>query len=324
MEILPGVHRIETPLGKRKLFQHFILGDNVMLIDVGLADTPEAYLAPYLDKLGVHRRKTRVYALITHPDSDHFGGCASFRRLYAQGQIWVHELDAPLVRDKEKCLAERYDFSEPWGWPIPPESRARTWKNMGERALIDLLLWTGGKYTVTQNPLRQFQMIHVPGHSRGHLAMWLPQENAAIITDAALGKGVPGADGRMAIPPTYRFLPQYLKSLEYLESLHLELMMTSHFELLRGADAVRDFLAESRAFVQRLESELEALFQRHEAYLSLEEICKELSPRLGDWPETAVYYLAWPVTASLNHWLQIDKLDWKTRDRVQRVQLRKT
>src|SRR5215510_2770977 len=152
---------------------------------------------------------------------------------------------------------------------------------MGDKALIDLALWTGGKYTVTQNPLRQFQMIHVPGHSLGHMAMWMPEEKAAIITDAALWKGVPGSDGKLAIPPTYRFLPQYLKTIEYLESLKLELMMTSHFDLLKGADQVKDFLAESRAFVLRVETELEALFRRHEAFLTLEEICKELSPRLG-------------------------------------------
>jgi len=321
MEILPGVHRIEVPMGKRKLFQHFIVGDNVMCLDLGLPETPETHIAPYLDKLGIHRRKTKVEALITHPDTDHFGGCASFKKLYYHGQVWVHELDAPLVRDREVCLAERYDFAEPWGWPLTPEARERAWKNMGEKVWIDLLLWAGGKYTVTQNPLREFQMIHVPGHSLGHMAMWMPADKAAIITDAALWKGVPGNDGRLSIPPTYRFLPQYLNTIEHLEGLHLELLMTSHFDLIQGADAVKDFLAESRAFVQRLETELTALLQRHEALLSLEEICRELSPRLGDWPDTAVYYVAWPVTASLNHWQQLGKLDWRIKDGVKRVQL---
>ena len=324
MEILPGVHRIETPMGKRKLFQHFIIGDNTMVIDVGLPDTPETHIAPYLDKCGVHRRKDRVYALITHPDTDHFGGCATFKKLYEKGQVWVHELDAPLVRDRETCMAQRVDFAEPWGWPLSPEQRERAWKNMGEKTLIDLLLWAGGKYMVTQNPLRQFQMIHVPGHSLGHMAVWMPEEKAAIITDAALWKGVPGDDGKLAIPPTYRFLPQYLKTIEYLESLKLEMLMTSHFDLVQGADAVQDFLAESRAFVRRLETELEALFNRHEAYLTLEEICREISPKLGDWPEAAVYYVAWPVTASLNHWLEMGKLDWDTIKNVRLMRLKKT
>ncbi len=324
MEILPGVHRIEVPMGKRKLFQHLILGDNVMLIDVGYADTPETHIAPYLDRLGVHRRQAKVHALITHPDSDHFGGCASFKRLYEHGQTWVHELDAPLVRDKQRCIAERYDFARPWGWPLPQDSRERTWKNMGDPAPVDLLLWSGGKYTVTQNPLRQFQLIHVPGHSLGHMAMWLPQEKAAIIADAALWRGVPGEDGKLTIPPTYRFLPQYLSTIESLERLNLELLMTSHFELLRGADAVRDFLGESRSFVGRLESELEALFGRHDAALSLEEICRELSPRLGDWPDTALYYVAWPVSASLQHWITLGKVTWETDRGVRRMRCSRT
>lgn len=321
MEILPGVHRIETSMGKRKLFQHFIVGDNAMCIDLGLPETPESLIAPYLDSCGVHRRKSRVYALITHPDADHFGGCASFKKLYRHGQVWVHEQDAPLVRDRERCLRERHDFSKLWGWPMPEAYRERAWTSMGEPAKIDLLLWAGGKYTVTQNPLRQFQMIHVPGHSPGHMAIWMPEERAAIITDAALGKGVPGDDGKLAIPPTYRFLPQYLKTIDYLESLNLELMMTSHFELLRG-NAVRDFLTESRAFVQRLESELEKLLRKHDAFLSLEEICREISPKLGDWPETALYHVAWPVTASLNYWWEMEKLDWDIKKNVQRVRIR--
>lgn len=321
MEILPNVHRIEIPLGKRKLFQHFILGDNALLIDAGLPDTPERHIAPYLDRQGVHRRKSKVYALVTHADTDHFGGCASLKKLYRQAQVWVHEKDAPLVRDKEKCIAERYDFANPWGWPMTSEARERTWKYMGDPPEIDLLLWAGGKYTVTQNPLRQFQLIHVPGHSLGHMAVWMPQEKAAVIADAVLGKGVPGDDGKLALPPTYRFVPQYLKTIEYLESLKLEMLMTSHFELLRGG-AVADFLAESRAFVEGLESELDTLLRRHEAWLTLEQICCELSPLLGDWPESALYYVAWPVTASLQQWLDGGKVDWRDEDGVRYMKLR--
>lgn len=322
MEILPGIHRIEVPMGKRKLFQHFIIGDNVMVVDVGLPDTPETYIAPYLDKCGVHRRDTKVYALITHPDTDHFGGCASFKRLYRRGQVWVNELDAPLVRDREVCMANRLDFSVPWGWPMSPEARERAWKNMGDKALIDLLMWSAGKYTVTQNPLRQFQLIHLPGHSLGHMGVWMPQEKAAIIADAALGKGVPGTDGKMSIPPTYRFLPHYLKTIEFLENLHLETLLCSHFDVIQGADAVKDFLSESRAFVEKVEAELKALFARHDGFLTLEEICRELSPRLGDWPETALYYVAWPVTASLNRWLEVGNLESETKLNVMRVKLR--
>jgi glyoxylase-like metal-dependent hydrolase (beta-lactamase superfamily II) len=321
MEILPNVHRIETPLGKRKLFQHAIVGDNVLLLDAGVVDTPEQHIIPYLDRLGIHRKKSKVYTLVTHPDTDHFGGCAALKKHYRQAQTWVHELDAPLVRDKEKCIAERYDFTEPWDWPMPQAARERALQNMGDPVQIDLLLWAGGKYTVTQNPLRQFQMIHVPGHSLGHMAIWMPDEKAAIVADAVLWKGVPGEDGKMAIPPTYRFLPQYLDTIAYLESLELETMMTSHFELQRGS-AVGDFLAESREFVRRLESELEALFRKHDVHLSLEEICRELSPRLGDWPDSAVYYVAWPVTASLNHWIVTGKVGWKTEGSMRRFQLR--
>ena len=43
MEIRPGIHRIELDLGEQR----------TVLVDTGLAGTPEEVIVPYLEKIGL-------------------------------------------------------------------------------------------------------------------------------------------------------------------------------------------------------------------------------------------------------------------------------
>ncbi|HWB54783.1 MAG TPA: MBL fold metallo-hydrolase [Tepidisphaeraceae bacterium] len=321
MEVAPSIHRIAASLGGRPLFQHVILADTITVVDLGIFDTPDTCIAPFLDEFKISHQSENIRCLITHCDSDHFGGCASFRRLYPGAQILCHEFDAPLVQNKERCLCERYDFATPWGWPLPQEMRMRASRNMGDPAIVDVALSSNQRFRTQEPPIGELQIIHVPGHSRGHVAVCIPNQRIAIITDAALWKGIPGPDGKLILPPTYRFLPEYLQTIDTLEKMKLDLMLTSHYELLRGS-AIKDFLAESRAFVLRLESAICSVLRRT-SFLSLEEICGDLRSAFCDWPEAAHYFLAWPVTASLDHWLSIGKLEMKIDDHRRLVRLRK-
>ncbi len=53
MEIAPGIHRIETPLGDRFVCLYLLVGsEHALLLDTGVDSTPAEYLAPYLDQIG--------------------------------------------------------------------------------------------------------------------------------------------------------------------------------------------------------------------------------------------------------------------------------
>jgi len=42
VEILPGIHRIESDLGERFMCQYLLVGeDRIILVDTGLSGTPE-------------------------------------------------------------------------------------------------------------------------------------------------------------------------------------------------------------------------------------------------------------------------------------------
>lgn len=74
MQIAPGIHSIEAPLGDRFVRTFALVGDQaVLLIDSGLDDTPANYILPYLQSIGVTPSQIN-YVLISHADLDHSGG----------------------------------------------------------------------------------------------------------------------------------------------------------------------------------------------------------------------------------------------------------
>ena len=53
MQIFPHVYQIRSQIADRHLFQYLFVGDNVLLLDTGMAGTPEAVILPYLNELGI-------------------------------------------------------------------------------------------------------------------------------------------------------------------------------------------------------------------------------------------------------------------------------
>jgi glyoxylase-like metal-dependent hydrolase (beta-lactamase superfamily II) len=66
------------------------------------------------------------------------------------------------------------------------------------------------------------EVLHVPGHSLGHLAVFDPRQKAAFVSDAIHGSGCPKADGKMALPVTYFHISLYLSTLRHLETLDIQ------------------------------------------------------------------------------------------------------
>ncbi|MDQ3589304.1 MAG: MBL fold metallo-hydrolase, partial [Actinomycetota bacterium] len=74
MEILPGIHRIESDLGVRFMCQYLLVGeDRTILVDTGIAGTPEEVIIPYLEEAGLSLEDIDE-VIISHADVDHCGG----------------------------------------------------------------------------------------------------------------------------------------------------------------------------------------------------------------------------------------------------------
>lgn len=301
MEILPNIHRIETRLGERLLAQHLLIGRRIYLVDTGIAGTPGESIFPYLDELGVAPEEV-TGVVITHPDSDHFGGNGAVAERCPRAVIMAHALDAALVESPERCLDERYDFSKVYGVPLPNSIRSKIQIGMGSAVPVDVHLAGGEELLVA--PDRLIQVLHCPGHSLGHLVLYDAENCAAVVTDAVLGNYIPNIASAPMFAPTYRFKQSYLATIQKLRDLQLDILLGSHFPVIRGSGAVDLFLSQSAEFVARLDRLVIGVLEQAEHPLSLSDIVTEIRNRVHPWASPSdpmvSYSLCYPVAGALD------------------------
>lgn len=301
MEVAPGIHRIETPLGERLVCLYLLLGDeHALLVDTGLDATPREHLMPYLDSLGIGLGKIR-HILNTHSDFDHTGGNASMREIVPNAVFMCHELDRSMIENLEWMIEKRYgEFAADHG--IDESNETKDWIRANARHVpIDVGL-TGGEWLRLGADWR-VELMHTPGHSWGHLSVHDPRSRSVIIADTALWNTVPTADGRPAFPPTYRYVDAYLASIHRLQGMSIDTLLTSHYPIYTGP-AVDEFLAESRAFTDRLEAALRDELMNVEGAVTLRKLISSLNQRLGAWPDGAEMSLASPLQGHLERLIQ--------------------
>jgi len=113
---------------------------------------------------------------------------------------------------------------------------------------LDLHLAGGERFRL--GPQLSVDVLHLPGHSTGHIGLWEAASRTAIITDAALGAGLLDEVGHVISPPPYGDVAAYLATIHLLQSLHPARLLTAHYPVIEG-EAVTAFLAASAAFVTR-------------------------------------------------------------------------
>ena len=97
MEILPGIHRIESDLGERFMCQYLLLGEERMvLVDTGLAGTPEEVIVPYLGEIGLGVEHVDE-VIISHADVDHCGGNRALKEMNPSLRFSCGEADRAWV-----------------------------------------------------------------------------------------------------------------------------------------------------------------------------------------------------------------------------------
>ena len=130
------------------------------------------------------------------------------------------------------------------------------------------------------------QIMHLPGHSMGHLGVYLPDSNTAIIGDAVHGTANRFLDGKAAFACTYMYIDAYLGTIDRLQAMRLTNLFSCHWPDCRSTAAVDSFLNQSRAYAQHAEQViLHAVRAAGAMGLTLKDVCICAKPGLGDWPE---------------------------------------
>jgi glyoxylase-like metal-dependent hydrolase (beta-lactamase superfamily II) len=287
-EVAPGIHRIEAPLGDRYVACYLVLGEDVLLVDTGLDATPRESIVPYCRSIGLAAERVR-WVVPTHADVDHMGGNATALELFPAATLVAHELDSDLIEDVERIVSERYsEFAAEHGIDVDDDFKA--WcRETARAAPIDLRV-SGGE-AIRLGAGRTVRLVATPGHSPGSLSVWDPSTRALIVGDAVLGASIRRADGGDAFPPTYRNPDAYRATIDAIERLRPELLLTSHYAVMGGSE-VGAFLDESRAFANGLEREALAELGDRPDGGTTHELIARLAPRVGTWPEPAWVFLA--------------------------------
>jgi glyoxylase-like metal-dependent hydrolase (beta-lactamase superfamily II) len=276
VEVAPGIHRIESVLGPRPFSQYLVQGERTLLVDTGVAVTPETVILPYLDSIGL-RPADLDFVLNTHADVDHFGGNAAIRARAPRAVFCAHSADVPWIEDRERILRERYGWYATHDVDYSPEEKDWLREAMGPNVPLDMRL--SGNETFRLGPELAVQVLHLPGHSPGHVGLWDPASGTAIITDAALGRGLYDMAGNVISPPPYFDVMAYEGSVRLLRSLSPQRLLTAHYEVMEGEDAVR-FLDESATFIERTRLTVSETLAEH-GELTLRGLLEISNPELG-------------------------------------------
>ena len=295
MELSPGLHRIECPIGPRYVAVYAIVGSKyTLLVDTGFDDSIRTTVVNYFKEKKLSLDAVR-YVINTHSDYDHTGGNKAVRELMPNALICAGERDRPMIENLNSMFFDRYnEFEKEHGFAESKDAKDfmmtvafETNVDIGfagnER--IDL----GGRYV---------EILHTPGHSWGHVSILDEKSRAIIIGDAVLGNSVLLADGQPAFPPTYRFVEAYRSTIRLLKGYQSSEILTSHYPRYVG-QAGTDFLDLSLNYTDLIEQICLDTLKSAGKALTMMELIEIAHDRMGVWADPAYKYLAYPVLGHL-------------------------
>jgi glyoxylase-like metal-dependent hydrolase (beta-lactamase superfamily II) len=278
-EIGESTWRLQDRVGERNVYQYLLASadrDELLLIDTGTAETPRNVVVPALRRLALRETAMRLI-VVTHPDVDHQGGLAGLREACENAVAACGFADRAMVADPEKLLADRYGcYSREHGIGLSAEELRWVRARSGARVEIDVTFSGRERVNVGE---RQLDVLRVPGHSAGHLALYEPDTGLLFSSDAIHWRACPAADGSPALCPTYEEVDDYLATIDTIESLAPAEMHSGHWPMRSGRE-VLTFLRESREFVEKVDL---VLRERLREPATLAQLCEEVQAQAGPW-----------------------------------------
>lgn len=285
------LHSIACRIGRWKpLYVHLDPGAAFTWFDAGISTTPADFLFRYLDQARLPAPEVNR-VLISHADPDHFGGLAAMRGRFRSVQVIAHTLDAPLVNERQRLMTERYGGYPDDAVVLSADRLRELDERAGPAAEVDT--------TIEQDAcLGRWRVLHLPGHSAGHLGVIDDSTGRAVIGDAVLGWGLVDFDGSPVMPPHYENVSAYLTTIQALAALPIYELHTSHFPV-RNGEEVEKFLTQSRDAVFAIAECLGDALKSAPSGVTLAGLCHTVFHRLNRWPSGNELTLADPVAAHL-------------------------
>ena len=294
--VADGIYALVELMTVQRLAVTVVIGDRgVVVVDTGVAKTPARLIVPGLLSLGVDLDDVR-FVVITHSDADHSGGLGALLEECSAASAIAHRLDAPWIEDVERLIDERYRARRHEHGIDQPEEFIHWVRESDSGGVLHETVVGGERLRIGGS--RELELIHVPGHSQGHLAAIDWETRTGIIGDAAFGLATPDSKGSPASAPAYYDAAAYRRSINTLAELRLARLIGAHYPVFQNEKAVEVFLRDSTAFCDRLESAILDVVDSSADACTTVEIAAGIAPLVRTWPEKADDSV---VVASLAH-----------------------
>ncbi len=182
-----------------------------MLVDCGYEETFEEFVAA-LGSIGMTIKDLNAI-IISHDDIDHLGALHLFKNANPDLIIYSSKIEEPSVSGKVK--SERLIQAENSLDNIPEEHKnwaiefIQQLKNI-QRINVELTLDDNDKIE------EEIVVIHTPGHTKGHISLYIPSESTIIASDAIV---IEGDELDIANPEFTLDITSALKSVEKIRDL---------------------------------------------------------------------------------------------------------
>jgi glyoxylase-like metal-dependent hydrolase (beta-lactamase superfamily II) len=290
-KLFDGVYLLEGQVGVRPLYLPVLRGkEGALLLDTGCAEHVHNLILPGFAELGIEPADLR-FVISTHPDSDHVGGNAGIKRWAPRSLLCCGDADREMIDDPQELFRYRYDAYRRHGVFYADATANNIRRDLGEAQPVDLTFRGGER--IRLGPDWELEVLHLPGHSKGHLGILDTRNRVLFGADAIQGSVYLDVTGKPALCPTYLYPESYLQTCQLIEHLDLDYYVSCHWPIKKDRE-IAEFCDESRAFVERTE-----LLLKSEGVTDLREACLKLGPRLGNWPEPVHLELAYAMAGHL-------------------------
>ncbi|WP_158441408.1 MBL fold metallo-hydrolase [Kribbella steppae] len=256
------------------LWLHVIdAGSELVLLDAGIASTPEAATAPELAKLGLGLADLTL-VVNSHAHPDHMGGNAVLKAS-SGARVAAPAAEVGWLEDNETLLTELWG-SDPAALDLSPAERDELLGMLDERVRVDVLL-RDGDLLPADRPLR---VITTSGHSPGHIAVLDETSRTLFSFDDVQGRGQQFLDGSVWLAPLYTDVERYVGGLSRLLELDFDFLVPSHGDVL-NADAGRKRINDSLEWVDDIHSFTRSLL-RAKGSLTVRDLAGAIGTEMGD------------------------------------------